>query len=49
MKSPIVAFAVGLVAFSLVFVTMDYVVMDMQGLSLIFEQEGAAHEAAAEE
>ena len=37
MKSKITVFAVGMVVFSLVFLMMDYVVMDMQGLSLVFD------------
>lgn len=32
-------FAVGLLVFSLLFLAMDYFVMDMQGLSLMFEQQ----------
>lgn len=39
MKSRILVFTAGLIAFSLVFLAMDYAVMDMQGLSLIFEHQ----------
>jgi hypothetical protein len=39
MKSRILVFTAGLIAFSLVFLAMDYVVMDMQGLSLMFEHQ----------
>ncbi len=37
MKSRLVAFLVGLAVFALVFLALDYFVMDMQGLSLMFE------------
>ena len=39
MKSRILMLAAGLVVFSLVFLAMDYLVMDMQGLSLIFDHQ----------
>ncbi len=39
LRSRIGAFAIGIVAFSLFFLAVDYVVMDMQGLSLMFEHQ----------
>ena len=42
-------FAVGLVAFLLVFLALAYVVMDMQCLSLKFEHPHAVTETASKE
>jgi hypothetical protein len=39
MKSSIMMFALGLVVFSVFFFAMDYFVMGMQGLSLVFEHQ----------
>ncbi len=37
MKNQFVAFLVGVVAFGVLFLALDFAVMNMQGLSLMFE------------
>ena len=39
LKSKVVVFAIGFVAFSLAFLALDYLIMDMQGLSLLIEHQ----------